>query len=170
MTLRYRNTPDDITRSYTIIAVDSGSRGKGDYYFELVKRFGVLLWSVFVAFALLKSRFLGCVFVTILVTDLARLRSFSSSLWNQYSVATRSLPTTDIELDIGDDGFTETQAGIVSHVPWSSVLHASIREDLLLLKLASGQHAVIPRRTLQPETMTLEAVSGQIRSHLPTAA
>ena len=99
-------------------------------------------------------------------------RSFSfydTFLRNHASQQGRAVPTREAELEIADSGLTENEDGIVSFAPWTSVRGASMHDDLLLIALASGQYAVIPRASLEPKNITLEQVLDEVARHAPKA-
>lgn len=168
MTLRYKNTPLDIAEyGYLVTRGLPGYRTQRYYYYSgYVTWLALWAYSFYVTVASLQSIFVACVLVVLLSLQFRHFSFFDSYLRQHFLNASRSTTTKEVELHLDERGLTDTENGIVSFAPWGSVDNAEIRGDLLLIRLSSGQYAVIPRATLEPPNITLEQVLNEVKSHL----
>ena len=104
------------------------------------------------------------VFVALLGLSLVRLATIPNSYKKSIAATIKDRKEESIRLVVNDDGLQETTDGIVSFVPWSSVISYSVFKDILFIELKARLWSVIPRHSLSPASSPLEQLIEQLKN------
>lgn len=123
-----------------------------------------LPWFMGFALGIYASLITGQVFIAcmILVNWLAIIRlhwSIGKSALNkgiQYSTMRMSFVFTE-------EGFCETDRGVESRVPWSSMSQWYLWRSILFIELSNGHWAVLPARNMKPKEVSLEFLTSYLK-------
>ncbi len=74
---------------------------------------------------------------------IVRTATFWQSL-NPLSKAAATMPEKFVSLTVDSEGLRETVSGVECFVPWSAVKEYIIVRGVLVIRLSSGQYAVVP--------------------------
>lgn len=62
-----------------------------------------------------------------------------------------------------EEGFCETDRGVESRVPWSSMSQWYLWRSILFIELSNGHWAVLPARNMKPKEVTLESLTSYLK-------
>ena len=168
VTLRYKITPIDSIRYQ--LAVVKGSpdyvKQRASYYYG--RALWLLLWGYALAISVIYVQSIAAVLVLagLFVFQLRQFLPFDSHLQRLFLERYGAAAVKELELRVDSGGLTESEGDVVFFSPWSSIQHAGIHEDLLLIKVQSGQYIMVPRHALEPKEASLEAIHDEIASRL----
>ena len=66
-------------------------------------------------------------------------------------------------LEVREDGLHETEDGIQSFVPWSSVRSFTVFGDTLFIELSANLWAIVPRGSVSPDPNAVDELIGALR-------
>ncbi len=75
-----------------------------------------------------------------------KLATLNRTLRKTVGAWTKTLPYKSVHLVVREDGIVETVEGIVSFVPWASVVNYAVFKNNLLIQLKANLWALIPKR------------------------
>ena len=107
---------------------------------------------------------LGCMLLGSAAGMLWRFRLYGRWLHTAFFPKGLRSDMKRIRLEITDRGLHEHQGDIVSFAPWKDVSETFLEDDLLVIKLSSGQEAIIPRTSSGISELDLEAIRREIES------
>lgn len=168
VTLRYKITPIDSIRYQ--LAVVKGSpdyvRQRASYYYG--RALWLLLWVYALVISVIYVQSIAAVLVLagLFIFQLRQFLPFDSHLQRLFLERYGSAAVKELELRVDSGGLTEAEGDVIFFTPWSSIQRAGIHEDLLLVKVKSGQYIMVPRHALEPREVSLEAVNDEIASRL----
>ena len=166
MTIEYGTS--EFTQAHrTLMALRASGtlRPRGRYYWETLLPIFASGAGAFAAFRCATSpTFLIIAFMLAAYTVelLYRWRPYDRWLQNLFFPPHLNGDLKRIRLEIAEDGLHEHQGDIVSFAPWSGVLDTILEGDLLVIKLSSGQEAVIPRKSFGISELNLEEIRAYV--------
>lgn len=168
MTLRYKITPIDSIRYQLTIVKGSAEylRQRNSYYT------GRALWLLLWGYAMVISVIYVASIIPVLILaglfifQLRQFLPFDSHLQRLFLERYGASVVKELELRVDSGGLTESEGDVIFFAPWSCVQRAWIHDDLLLIRVKSGQNIVVPRHSLEPQEITLEAVLDDISPRL----
>lgn len=118
------------------------------YYLYVVVKSGVLLTLAYLSFVALNQYLLG-IATLYFVWDYLRSVVPHTRHRKQF-IESEASQKADyfIDLQIADDGMTETAFDIVSFCPWKTVTKVEKFKGVVIIRLSSGQCAIVPCLTL----------------------
>ncbi len=168
VTLRYKITPIDSIRYQLTVVQGSPEylRQRSSYY--LGRGLWLALWAyaLVISVVFVKSLPAALVLAGLLVFQLRQFLPFDSHLQRLFLERYGSAVVKQLELKVDSGGMTESEGDVIFFAPWSSVQRVAIKDDLLLIRIKSGQHIVISRHSLEPHNISLESVLEDISSRL----
>jgi hypothetical protein len=105
---------------------------------------------------------IGCMLTGHTAELLYRWRSYDRWLNSLFFPSTLKTDEKRIRLDIEDNGLHEHQGDVVAFAVWKDVVDTILDTELLVIKLSSGQEALIPRQSLGISELNLEEIRSEI--------
>ena len=166
MTIEYGNS--EFTHSHRALMV-ARARGalcpRGRYYWQSTFPIIVAGLGAFSAFSCGGSPLfllIGFMLTGHAAELLYRWRPYDRWLNNLFFPGTLNGDQKRIRLEIADDGLHEHQGDIISFAAWNDVADTILDGDLLVIKLSSGQEALIPRKSFGISELNLEDIRNEI--------
>lgn len=102
------------------------------------------------------------VFVWMLLSSMYQQIPYSKALDEEYHKCIEGVKERQIELTFDDKGLTETECGVVSYCPWTSVTSYRLFDDILVIEMKSGHSAVIDQSTLKHDSQDLTGIVAEL--------
>lgn len=147
----YTNTPQDYLAQYGLCNPDAYHIARRLHYRFLALPF----WAMFLglcAAMLANNALIACLIIAAVGFPLCASIPFAARYRGAVERSLGSRPTTEVRLEVTDDGLHEAVEGIQSFAPWSSVRRFEVFHETLFIALAANRWAIIPRRSLAPSS------------------
>jgi len=105
------------------------------------------------------------VFVWMLLYSMYQQLPYGKVLEDEYQKYGQSMKDRHISLSVDAEGLTETESGIVSFCPWSSVVGYQYFDSILVIELTTGEQAIIDESTLGGDTRSLQGLIESLDDH-----
>ena len=166
MTIEYSNSESTHTQRALMVARARGTLClPGHYYWQSTFPIIVAGLGAFSAFSCGGSPLfllIGIMLTGYAVELIYRWRPYDHWLHNRYFSNSLEGEQKSIRLKIADDGLHEHQGDILSFAAWKDVSDTILEGDLLVIKLSSGQEALIPRKSFGVSELNLEDIRNEI--------
>jgi hypothetical protein len=162
LVLEYRNTRADLLAHYRLASADAFRSARSAHYNSLAFWSVLLLLTSYAAFRA-DQVYLMCAVVLLGGWSLIRSLPFSRRYWASVEESLSTRPETRIRLEVREDGLHETEDGIQSFVPWSSVKSFTILGDRLFVELSASLWAIIPRGSVNTDPNAVDELIKTLR-------
>lgn len=155
--LEYANSKDDLRTQYELKLKRWYESTSLQYHLGVAAWFSLFILASFCAY---KAGYAPCVVLFLVVAGkyLYNRLPYSHAYRSHLAEWSTDQPTTMIKLEINDSGLFETEEGIESFVPWSSVKSYTLFSDTLFINLSAGLCAIVPRHSVTPNPSAVDEV------------
>jgi hypothetical protein len=155
--LEYPNSKDDLRTQYELKLKRWYDSTRLQYHLGVAAWFSLFILASFCAYS---AGYVSCVILFLVVAGkyLYNTLPYSRAYRSQLDEWSTDQPNTVIKLEIREDGLFETEEGIESFVPWTSVKSYTLFSDTLFINLSAGLCAIIPRPSVTPNPSAVDEV------------
>jgi hypothetical protein len=163
LVLEYRNTTDDLRTQCKLQMEDHYKSSRSKYVRSGLTSFALLILASYCAYQANLVGFL-VFFLIVAITYLPKLFRYSQIYLSSIEESLTGRPETQIRMEVREDGLLETEEGIVSFVPWSSIKSYKELCSTLFIDMTGSQCAIIPRNSVNPSPSSVDEVIQILRN------
>lgn len=149
LVLEYRNTKDDLLAQFELYLKDNYLSTRSKYNQRVAVGTGLLVLAGYFAYQAGHIGFL-VMFVVVAGTYLFESLPYSRIYWTSVEQSLLNRKETLIKMEVREDGLFETEEGIQSFVPWSSIISYTEFKNTLFIRLTAGLCAIVPLSSVTP--------------------
>jgi Ca2+/Na+ antiporter len=160
--LEYKNTKDDLRAQYELQMAKHFKAARPQYFRTVLFSTALLVMASYCAYEASLYGFL-IAFLVLTVSYLFKSLPYSRNCQASIEKFLTNRSDTQIRMEVKDDGLLETEEGIQSFVPWSSIKNFTEFRGTLFINLNAGLYAMIPRDSVTTDPTAVDQLIAVLR-------